>query len=240
MKYDDNQFQVGVEPYKNIPTDVDELEKYLVWQPIQEKIRALQRKKEELLRATLSISEVKMLLEQQVEVEKVNRESAKKELGQEVQYIQNHDISVGEVAIRKLARCYILKEGVIKDALDLINAEDFEPGMPKNEREKKLKAIEKEIANLKAKQPHYTGAKFDAEDYIDKWKVIAPRFCEPVDAGGRYLNPNDTVSVDKRILKVYENLKLGDIPKIRLEYPVKIDSKEYSVPPGYGNPLWEK
>lgn len=238
MKYDDNQFQVGVEPYKNIVTDVDVLEKYLVWKPIQEKIRALERKRTELLKSTLSIPEVKMLLEKQVEAEKINREPAKKELHQEVQYIQNHDISVGEVAIRKLARCYILQEGIIKDALNLLNGEDFEPGMPKNEREKKLKAIEKEIENLKAKQPHYTGVGFDAEDYIEKWKVIAPRFCEPVNAGGKWLDLNN--AIDKRVLKVYENLKLGDIPKIRLEYPVKIDSKEYSVPPGYGNPLWEK
>ena len=238
MKYDDNQFQVGVEPYKNILTDVDVLEKYLVWKPIQDKIRALERKREELLKATLSIPEVKMLLEQQVEMEKVNREPAKRELGREVQYIQNHDISASEVAIRKLARCYILKEGIIKDALGLLNAEDFKPGMPKKEREKKLKAIEKEIENLKAKQPHYTGVGFDAEDYIDKWKVMAPRFCEPVNAGGKWLDLNN--AIDKRVLKVYENLKLGDILKIRLEYPIKINGKEYVVPYGYGNPIWEE
>jgi len=247
MKFNEQIYQDSLEIYRVLPVNIQGLVKALARQKLEEKVKIAQKKIEDLLKGILSIQEVKEIILNQLKLDQISRQAFANDFFQEIKYLQERHISNPDVAIEKLIKCCLLQEGVAKTVLDsIINEKDFAEEMSREEREKRIAKLRKEVETLEKeiKEKYSTPEGYkgdfygDQYRYIEQWRYIAPRFDGYVNAGCRWLNPD--FDLDRKLIEIYNKLELGNIPKIRLRMPIRLDSKNYDIVPGYGHPFWEE
>lgn len=240
MKFNEQIFQMSIEPYHVLDVDVEEIKKFLEWEKFEKRIEELKQEKRKLELSTKSIAEVKE------EIEKVLEEiliTEKRQLRNELELAQQNKGERKDELIQRLIRVASLEN--VRNSLNRMDSTDYPKGVGRHERENELDKINARIKTQREKQSEFDAKKIfgkepfkDERDAIAIWRYLAPRFCEPCSPGGAYLNSD--VEKDRKLLEIYIELKLDKIPKIRLSSPLMRKGGTIDVPYPHGSPSWKQ
>lgn len=128
---------------------------------------------------------------------------------------------------------YIVNKNLAKHLYLIKGKSGIEGAVSQEVREAKIKELEDKVAKAKAKRVKIRPlVRWDVEKkYVERWRLTATNYGNPVDAGGLWLNEENPMH--KRLKVLYKNLKLADIPKNRMRQALVIGGKEYWVHPGH-------
>lgn len=129
---------------------------------------------------------------------------------------------------------YIVNRDLVKHLYLVKGKSGIEGTISQENREARIRELEEKIAKAKQNRVKVRPlVKFDSErKYVERWRLnVVNYWTEPVDAGGLWLNENNPLH--KRLIALYENLKLKDIPRNRLRQPMIIDGVEWVFHPGH-------
>lgn len=225
------QYQEKRLPFRAIAVNIEKLQVYMKWRRLQKEIDNLEKERNQYLTAPKSVAEIKKEIENCLKNYIAVTEG---DLNSQIRLLQERKARVDE-AVEYLIRIHNLKS--VKREIEAIKTSDYSKGLPVVEREANIKGLADKIEKLRKAQKDLlpfgeTVVIDEMSKYVALWQQTAPRFFQKCDAGGRYLNPNN--EQDKALIKIYDELKLGDLPKLKLYKPMYLADREFSIPPAYG------
>lgn len=197
--------------------------------PADEAIVEAEKERNAYGNPTKTVAEIQRILKDCLDVELVKLNASMTELLEQCQKGKTFAVQNLFTVLER----YIVNKSLAKHLYLVKGKSALEGTISQEIREAKIKELDEKVAKAKKERVKIRPlVRWNAEKkYVERWRMNAVNYAEPVDAGGLWLN--DTNPMHKRLKVLYENLKLADVPKNRMRQPLIISGKEHWVHPGH-------